>query len=405
MTSNAEALAPRREVGGGGFAVERLQRLMTLSLGAAGLALFGGVAATVPAQVGVLGLAGTFVAVVTLVVPCVCMVIVFSRARARTVRALCAVLAVGMLAAYAMVPFVTPGELQPAAVGLTWPAYLQVIAACAGVLAWSVRVAVGYLVVLQATVFTTAFLVSADPVSGNALTDQLQQLFFVLLFTSLAFALLRAGSLLDATIDRAVAESRAATTADVRRVARHRVEMLVHDSVIVALLAYGKGAGRESASRQATQALASIESVVAGDAGATPALVPREFAWQLQSIATQIDARVRFEYTVSGDLALPPDALAALAESFSEALRNSVRHASPSRAVARQVHATVASNSVRLVVIDDGDGFDPSAVASTRLGIRHGIVRRMAETPGGGSEIVSRPGWGTAVVLSWERPQ
>jgi signal transduction histidine kinase len=99
-----------------------------------------------------------------------------------------------------------------------------------------------------------------------------------------------------------------------------------------------------------------------------------------------------------------PSAVAmAVAEAMSEAVRNSLRHAGARDRVLRQVTAEVAEDRVRVVVLDNGVGFEPGVVDPTRLGIREGIVRRMS-LAGGRAEVVSRAGRGTTVVLEWSRP-
>ncbi|WP_284255755.1 ATP-binding protein [Pseudolysinimonas kribbensis] len=87
---------------------------------------------------------------------------------------------------------------------------------------------------------------------------------------------------------------------------------------------------------------------------------------------------------------------------MSEAVRNSLRHGGERGRVLRQVTADVSDRRVRVVVLDDGVGFDAAAVDPTRLGIREGMIRRMA-LAGGRAEVVSRPGRGTTVVLEWRR--
>ena len=129
---------------------------------------------------------------------------------------------------------------------------------------------------------------------------------------------------------------------------------------------------------------------------------PVELAWHLQALTTELDARIRFDYTADEDVRLPADMAAAIAEAMSEAVRNSIRHGGPPDRVARQVSADLGRDVVRVIVLDDGVGFDPAAVESTRLGIRQGIEHRMALV-GGRARVLSRPGRGTTVVLDWSR--
>ncbi|GAB2491203.1 hypothetical protein GCM10027030_26800 [Luteococcus sediminum] len=55
---------------------------------------------------------------------------------------------------------------------------------------------------------------------------------------------------------------------------------------------------------------------------------------------------------------------------------------------------------VRVVVADDGCGFDPSTIPADRLGVLGSIGRRMTDA-GGAAVMHTSPGQGTSVVLTW----
>src|SRR5215217_2221537 len=95
---------------------------------------------------------------------------------------------------------------------------------------------------------------------------------------------------------------------------------------------------------------------------------------------------------VNGSRPLPPRVEAALYRICQEALTNAARHAGAGRVAVRLV---AAPDRVRLVVEDDGRGFDSSAVPEDR----HGIVgmRERAEVLGGTLEVRSGPGEGTRI--------
>jgi two-component system, NarL family, sensor kinase len=83
---------------------------------------------------------------------------------------------------------------------------------------------------------------------------------------------------------------------------------------------------------------------------------------------------------------------AALYRIAQEALTNVARHAGARRVTIRLV---ATPGQVRLVVQDDGRGFDVSRIP----GDRHGLVgmRERVELLGGGLEVTSGPGKGTLV--------
>jgi signal transduction histidine kinase len=93
------------------------------------------------------------------------------------------------------------------------------------------------------------------------------------------------------------------------------------------------------------------------------------------------------------DADLPEDVQIALFRVVQEALTNVVRH---SEATSVSIVATAQGSRVRLVVDDDGRGFDTSA-PTERLGLAG--IRERVELLGGGLRVESSPGGGTAVVV------
>ncbi|MBA3474820.1 MAG: GAF domain-containing sensor histidine kinase [Rubrobacter sp.] len=120
--------------------------------------------------------------------------------------------------------------------------------------------------------------------------------------------------------------------------------------------------------------------------GALEVLVGR---WETE---TGIGARYA---TVNGARPLPPRVEVALYRICQEALANVARHAGASGVDVRLV---ATPEQVRLVVEDDGRGFDASSVA----GERHGLVgiNERARMLGGSLEVRSSPGAGTRVEVT-----
>lgn len=84
-----------------------------------------------------------------------------------------------------------------------------------------------------------------------------------------------------------------------------------------------------------------------------------------------------------------------IADAAGEAVTNAAKHSGASRV---DVYAEISSAAVDVFVRDRGVGFDPSAVAEDRFGVRRSIIDRM-ERHGGSAEIRSEPGAGTEVRL------
>jgi signal transduction histidine kinase len=95
---------------------------------------------------------------------------------------------------------------------------------------------------------------------------------------------------------------------------------------------------------------------------------------------------------------LPEDVQIALYRTVQEALTNVVRH---SGAEGVSIVATAQDGRIRLVVDDDGRGFDASA-PTDRLGLAG--IRERVELLGGTLRVESSPGGGAAVVVDLELP-
>ena len=99
----------------------------------------------------------------------------------------------------------------------------------------------------------------------------------------------------------------------------------------------------------------------------------------------------------------PPRALvvrpvaSTLLDAVAECLRNIARHAGTGQA---WVTLQRRGADVRVIVRDEGRGFDMASVDERRHGIRDSIVARM-EGIGGRAEIVSSRGGGTSITLTW----
>ncbi|GAA1391624.1 sensor histidine kinase [Luteococcus peritonei] len=95
---------------------------------------------------------------------------------------------------------------------------------------------------------------------------------------------------------------------------------------------------------------------------------------------------------------LPAAVATTIAAATHEALVNVERHAQARRTTVRL--DAWGEDGCRVVVSDDGRGFDTSRQARGRLGIRHSLLERMDDI-GGQAEVTSAPGEGTVVTLLW----
>jgi signal transduction histidine kinase len=210
----------------------------------------------------------------------------------------------------------------------------------------------------------------------------------------------------DAAAEDAIRRYREAAEATALSNERLRLDGLLHDSVMTALLTAARAGSPEERSASAglaRSALQRLDQQGTGHSEAAPATL------------TEVAARIRFavdggtgllEVTVTcdapGHLLLPADVVRAVVEAASEAVSNSRRHSGAGRCdVHLAARRTGRTARVAVTVRDSGNGFDPRLVPDRRLGIRVSIVGRM-EAVGGSATITSAPGAGTEVLLEWE---
>lgn len=194
---------------------------------------------------------------------------------------------------------------------------------------------------------------------------------------------------------------------------RTRLSRDIHDTIAQALssirLIAHAGNGRTE-DPDAARTLAQIEDL-AGDSLAevrriVSALAPgelegRALAEALQRMLERLhaEAGMRVELHVDDTLPLLPTAVeVALLRTAQSALANVRQHSAARRAVVSLIDA---EDSVRLDIIDDGDGFDVASweasaeQAASSYGLR--FMRSRLRELGGGLDVESAPGEGTAI--------
>jgi signal transduction histidine kinase len=387
--------APREA--GQGAALDRVTRTMTLALGV-GTVVFsllsvGGFIA----QFGSFSPIWSWGVVLTTFIPPLVAAALSGVLTARTLRTLLGVAAVGHLGGLLfLVPAITtPTGTVPPELAAPWVLGISAIGTCAAAVAWRPLVAWLYLAACIVTLGADRVLASSESLLQIAVQDALYTMLFDAIFAALAIATARAGRALDAAADRAIVETRAAAATEAAARERSRIEALVHDSVLVALLASARGAPR--AAQEARQAIERLDDVA--ELSSPTQVATQAWIWRLQSLATDLAPAARFSHEQSGaPESIPGDVAAAMLEAAAEAIRNSVQHAGPA---ARAVHVRATGDVVEVTILDDGIGFEPSRVDAARLGVAVSILDRMKSLSGGGGTVVSRPGVGTRVALVW----
>lgn len=246
----------------------------------------------------------------------------------------------------------------------------------------------------------------ADPELGVtiALLDLVYNLFFSSVFVAITQVTRSSAIRLDGAADAARAKTAKEAEASARVQQRIRIDALVHDHVLSALLIASRA---DAVPTPALRELAATTlRTLAEDALPPHELLTRDdFVGRLRSSVTSQATGIAFDSAVGPELRVPADIAQALLEATSEAVRNSLAHAGSGTAgsggVARSVTVTAAGHGVRIVVSDNGKGFNSRRIPPERLGVRVSILNRMATLDGGRADIDSSRGYGTRVTLGW----
>jgi signal transduction histidine kinase len=106
--------------------------------------------------------------------------------------------------------------------------------------------------------------------------------------------------------------------------------------------------------------------------------------------------RITVYVTITGDGLLPPEVQMGVYRIAQESLNNIAKHAQASQ-VNLDLH--FQPDKVMLKISDDGCGFEPETLPPGHLGI--GIMRERAKAIDAALQVVSRPGAGTQIILTW----
>jgi signal transduction histidine kinase len=236
--------------------------------------------------------------------------------------------------------------------------------------------------------------------SGQLAVEQAVATLATVAFAGFAARLIRAGARrADAEADVLARQLAAQDAALATEEAERRAANAVHDdvlSVLRALSVPGQALPWRVLVAKAERAQAALARQVPGGSRGFGGLGPA-LRRQAGQIATDLDVTCDLD----GDLDVPPPVAEALSAAAGEALRNVAAHAGV-RAAAISASAD-GSGGVSVTVRDSGTGFDPAHVAAASSGLRNSVRARVLDV-GGRAEVISAPGRGTAVVLTWSPP-
>lgn len=297
-----------------------------------------------------------------------------------------------------------------------WTNDVMTVAAIAVAVSWPTRAVWAYVIVSAMCSGIVRF--DSDPEVGwkLAMLDTSYNLLMNCVFASLTLVS-RSGA---ARLDQAAAAARLETSreaeASARVQQRVRIDALVHDHVLSALLVASRD---EGVSRDALRTLAASTLETLRDESVLPLepLSQEDFVGRLRSSITSQSDGIGFEAVLGGQLRIPPEIAQGLLEATAEAVRNTLRHAKPvgrgsagedaqggDAVVSRLVRIRADDVGLTIRVSDDGRGFNSRRIPPERLGVRVSILTRMTTLPGGTASIESGRDSGTTVTIGWAAP-
>ena len=246
--------------------------------------------------------------------------------------------------------------------------------------------------VLAAAALVAAYLAGAWYAVGPAETHRLTMLLWLIPQAALSrlcsSALLSAARRCDALLAERQNERIATAVGAARRADERDQQALLHDTVAATLLMVGVGA---VAGRRPWLSEHAAHDLLVLQRAAPP--VPTDLA-ELLTVEIQ-RSPVTVQHRALPAVRMSVVLSAAVAGSVREALTNVARHAGVDRATLE-----VVTDPPGLVITDEGQGFDATAVPAHRRGITLSIRNRMAAA-GGRALVHSTPGQGTVVRLEW----
>ncbi|WP_423917350.1 sensor histidine kinase [Frigoribacterium sp. 2-23] len=180
---------------------------------------------------------------------------------------------------------------------------------------------------------------------------------------------------------------------------RVHTDALLHDTVLAALLTAAADHTPDRTTGMARSALRNVSDMQNTGALHSASVSFGDVLSAAEQELAPLRDRASIDLAAVAEVKLPRATGDALVSATVQALSNSVRHAgSPTY---RSVTAVpLADGGARIVVSDDGVGFDLEGIDAGRIGVRVSILDRVRRA-GGSASVRSAPGRGTIVVLEW----
>lgn len=182
---------------------------------------------------------------------------------------------------------------------------------------------------------------------------------------------------------------------------RKRTDALLHDAVLTTFLSAAAASDPDSEDLAARMAANSLRVLLHVNAvGRDEEVLP--FGRVLAEHCTQLGiwlGHFEQDLTPAEVVMLPAEVARALVGMMVQSLANSVHHAEGATRRSLRAHP-LGSDGIRIIIDDDGCGFDPDTLRDRSSG-RGGEAARELRALEGRVDIESTPGSGTRIVLSW----
>ncbi|MEY9951196.1 ATP-binding protein [Leifsonia sp. EB34] len=215
----------------------------------------------------------------------------------------------------------------------------------------------------------------------------------------------QAATAVDVAQSQALAKYGNAVRQHATEVERVQVDAIVHDSVLTTLLSAASARTPEQkdlAARMAADAIGHLHAAEASGPVDQTQVGVEQLSDRLVTAARAFSSPFEVDARDADELhSLPVNVAEAVYSAAVQAMVNSMQHAGGD-----EVHRSVVVRggehgaAVRVIVTDDGRGFDADEVPAERLGLRVSIRERVAKV-GGRATVVSAPGQGTTVTIAW----
>lgn len=239
---------------------------------------------------------------------------------------------------------------------------------------------------------------TVSPVLTEHAALQLTNIAFVAIFEGVRHQLTTTAR----TASAAVAQSSRLAQVRAELDERERVEAIIHDDVLSALLAIADAPNAPTTRRQAERALEAL--TVDGAPSLPRGAAPVDLAPLLTAAARTLHP-VAVVHVPDVPVLVPGEVAEAAIGAVREALRNTARHAGADadpRVTLEDGPTHGAARRVVVRVADEGRGFVVDAIDPRRLGISRTILGRPRAIPGCAARVESTPGCGTLVEVVWE---